>query len=239
MKHKKEEGEAAKKRVIKRAELITAKEVIEETSDHISEVITRVDKLYTNVVNYLTIQDLSKLKKTDKHVIKLNAEVDSLKDEAFYFIKSLDDSSVEASRFYLMVLGYLQDISQSISYISKASYKHVNNNHKHLKKGQIKDLKIIDNQLSSMLKEIAVIFHNREFSNISKIVDEKQELYDHVSKSIEKQITRIRSEESSAKNTTLYFGNLLETKDLISAIMNLLELYQEFHFNMKKANIKM
>ena len=239
MKHKKEEGEAAKKRVIKRAELITAKEVIEETSDHISEVITRVNKLYTNVVNNLSVHDLSKLKKIDKHVVKLNAEVDSLKDEAFYFIKSLDDSSVEASRFYLMVLGYLQDISQSISYISKASYKHVNNNHKHLKKGQIKDLKIIDNQLSAMLIDISVIFQDREFSNISKVVDEKQELYDHVSKSIEKQITRIRSEESSAKNTTLYFGNLLETKDLISAIMNLLELYQEFHFNMKKANIKL
>ena len=239
IKHKKEEKETAEKRVLKRAELITAKEVIEETSDHISEVITRVDKLYTNVVNNLSVQDLSKLKKIDKHVVKLNAEVDTLKDEAFYFIKSLDDSSVEASRFYLMVLGYLQDISQSISYISKASYKHVNNNHKHLKKGQIKDLKIIDNQLSAMLKEIAVIFHNRKFSDISKIIDEKQELFDHVSKSIEKQITRIRSEESSAKNTTLYFGNLLETKDLISAIMNLLELYQEFHFNMKKANIKM
>ena len=239
MKHKKEEGEAAKKRVIKRAELITAKEVIEETSDHISEVITRVNKLYTNVVNNLSVHDLNKLKKIDKHVVKLNAEVDSLKDEAFYFIKSLDDSSVEASRFYLMVLGYLQDISQSISYISKASYKHVNNNHKHLKKGQIKDLKIIDNQLSAMLIDISVIFQDREFSNISKVVDEKQELYDHVSKSIEKQITRIRSEESSAKNTTLYFGNLLETKDLISAIMNLLELYQEFHFNMKKANIKL
>ena len=89
-----------------------------------------------------------------------------------------------------------------------------------------------------MLKEISVIFHERRFGDISKIVAEKQELFDHVSKSIEKQINRIRSEESSAKNTTLYFGNLLETKDLISAIMNLLELYQEFHFSMKKANIK-
>lgn len=235
--HRKEEKEVAQKRVIKRAELITAKEVIEETSDHIAEVVTRVDKLYSNVVNNLSLQDLSNLKKTDKHVIKLNAEVDALKEEAFYFIKSMEDSSVEASRFYLLVLGYLQDISQSISYISKASFKHVNNNHKNLKKGQIKDLKIIDNQLSTMLKEIATIFEEREFGNISKIVDEKQELLDHVSKSIEKQIERIRTEESSPKNTTLYFGNLLETKDLIAAIMSLLELYQEFHFNMKKANV--
>jgi phosphate/sulfate permease len=239
LKHKKEEKVTAQKRVIKRAELITAKEVIEETSDHISEVVSRANKLYTNVVNNLSLQDLSKLKKTDKHVLKLNDEVDALKDEAFYFIKSLDDSSVEASRFYLLVLGYLQDVSQSISYISKASFKHVNNNHKQLKKGQIKDLKIIDNLLSTMLKEISLIFHERRFGDISKIVEEKQELFDHVSKSIEKQISRIRSEESSAKNTTLYFGNLLETKDLISAIMNLLELYQEFHYSMKKANIKM
>ena len=238
VKHKKEENEAALKRVIKREELITAKEVIEETSDHISEVVSRANKLYTNVVINLSHQDLGKLKKTDKHVLKLNDEVDVLKDEAFYFIKSLDDSSVEASRFYLLVLGYLQDVSQSISYISKASYKHVNNNHKQLNKNQIEDLNIINDLLSTMLKEISVIFHERRFGDISKIIDEKQQLFDHVSKSIEKQIGRIRTDESSAKNTTLYFGNLLETKDLISAIMNLLELYQEFHYSMKKANIK-
>ena len=149
----------------------------------------------------------------------------------------MDDSSVEASRLYLMVLGYLQDISQSISYISKASFKHVNNNHKNLKKSQIKDLKVIEQQLSRLLKEVGQVFETREFDYIATLIDEKQELFDHVSKSIEKQIGRIRNEESSAKNTTLYFGNLLETKDLISAIMNLLELYQEFHINMKKAKI--
>ena len=239
VKHNNEKREEAQKRVIKRAELVTAKEVIEETSDHISEVVSRVDKLYTNVVNDLSLHDLNKLKKTEKHVKKLNKEVDELKDEAFYFIKSMDESSVEASRFYLLVLGYLQDISQSISYISKASYNHVNNNHKHLKKGQIKDLKIIDEQLSAMLKDIAATFTERKFDNIAGIVAEKQDLFRHVSESIEKQVNRIRTEESSAKNTTLYFGNLLETKDLISAIMNLLELYQEFHWSMKKANIKL
>jgi len=237
IKHRKEEREKANQRIIKREELLTVSEVIEETSDHISKVVKRVNKLYTSVVNDLSKHDLNKLKKTDKHVKKLNDEVDSLKEEAFYFIKSLDDSSVEASRFYLLVLGYLQDISQSISYISKASYKHVNNNHKNLKTGQIEDLKIIDKELSELLNDIEVIFEKRNFDKISNVISEKQDLFSHVSKSIEKQISRIRNEESSAKNSTLYFGNLLETKDLISAIMNLLELYQEFHLNLKKENI--
>ena len=239
LKHKTEENEKSVKRKIKRAELITINEVIEETSDHISEVVNRVNKLYSNVVKDLSTHDLNKLKKTDKHVNKLNKEVDSLKDEAFYFIKSLDDTSVEASRFYILVLGYLQDMSQSISYISRSSYKHVNNNHKNLKKGQINDLKTIDDDLAIMLNDIEKTFETKHFENLIKILSNKQNLLDHVSSSIEKQISRIRTEESSAKNTTLYFGILLETKDLIAAIMNLLELYQEFHLNMKKAKINL
>lgn len=237
IKHRTEEKEKSTKRNIKRAELITINEVIEETSDHISEVIHRVNKLYSNVVKDLSTHDLNKLKKTDKHVGKLNNEVDNLKDEAFYFIKSLDDTSVEASRFYILVLGYLQDISQSISYISKSSYKHVHNNHKNLKTGQTDDLKSIDDELEKMLLDITKTFNTRNFGMLIQILSEKQNLFNHVSGSIEKQINRIRTEESSAKNATLYFGILLETKDLISAIMNLLELYQEFHLNMKKANI--
>ncbi|NOQ92441.1 MAG: inorganic phosphate transporter, partial [Flavobacteriaceae bacterium] len=165
--HSKKSKEVKKQRFIERAELITINGVIEETSDHISEVIRRVSKLYSSVVADLANHDLNKLKKTDKHVSKLNEEVDNLKDEAFYFIKSLDDTSVEASRFYILVLGYLQDISQSISYISKASFKHVNNNHKNLKKGQIKDLKTIDNELGDILNNIENIFETRNFDNLS------------------------------------------------------------------------
>ncbi|MDH3321738.1 MAG: inorganic phosphate transporter, partial [Flavobacteriaceae bacterium] len=239
IKHSKASKEVKKQRFIEREELITINGVIEETSDHISEVIRRVNKLYASVVTDLSKHDLNKLKKNDKHVSKLNDEVNTLKEEAFYFIKSLDESSVEASRFYILVLGYLQDISQSISYISKASYKHVNNNHKNLKKGQIKDLKTIENELDSILVAVEKIFETRNFENLNEILSKKQHLFNHVSASIEKQINRIRTEETSAKNSTLYFGNLLETKDLISAIMNLLELYQEFHLSMKNANMKM
>ena len=68
VKHNNEKREEAQKRVIKRAELVTAKEVIEETSDHISEVVSRVDKLYTNVANDLSLHDLNKLKKTSSRM---------------------------------------------------------------------------------------------------------------------------------------------------------------------------
>ena len=232
--HRKKSKEVKEQQYIERAELITINGVIEESADHISEVANRVNKLYTNVVNDLSNHDLNKLRKTDKHVGKLNDEIDGLKDGVFYFIKSLDDTSVQASRFYILVLGYLQDVAQSISYISRASFKHVNNNHKNLKKDQISDLKEIDNQLSDLLAKVSTIFEHRSFDDLDPILVEKQALLQDVSASIEKQVTRIRQEESSPKNTTLYFSILLETQDLITALMSLLQTYEEFHISTRE-----
>ena len=232
--HKRKSNEVKKQVYIQRAELITINGVIEESADHIAGVATRVNKLYTNVVNDLSNHDLNKLRKTDKHVGKLNDEIDNLKDGVFYFIKSLDETSVEASRFYIMVLGYLQDVAQSISYISRASYKHVNNNHKNLKKEQLNDLKGIDNQLTGLLSKITHIFENRSFESLNVTLVEKQALLEDVSASIEKQVARIRTDETSPKNTTLYFSVLLETKDLIKALMSLLETYEEFYISTKQ-----
>ncbi|MFY0631859.1 MAG: inorganic phosphate transporter [Flavobacteriaceae bacterium] len=232
--HRRKSKEVKKQQYIERAELITINGVIEESADHIAEVATRVNKLYTNVVNDLANHDLNKLRKTDKHVGKLNDEIDGLKDGVFYFIKSLDDTSVQASRFYILVLGYLQDVAQSISYISRASFKHVNNNHKNLKKGQLKDLKEIDNQLTNLLGKVSSVFENRSFDDLDAILTEKQELLKDVSASIEKQVSRIRTDETSPKNTTLYFSILLETQDLISGLMSLLQTYEEFHITTKE-----
>lgn len=229
LKHRKKSKELQEKQFRKRAELLTVNEVMDESSNHISEVVKRVHKLYNNVVVDLSAHDLNKLSKTDKHVRKLNEEIQELQNDVFYFIKSLDDSSVKASRFYILVLGYLQDIAQSIEFISTTSYNHVNNNHKNLKKSQAEDLKMINTELKSLLKKIENDFDTNTFTNIQAIIESKQELAEQVSDLLDKQVARIRSEESSKRNTALYFGILLETKDLIEALINLLQLYKENH----------
>jgi hypothetical protein len=53
--------------------------------------------------------------------------------------------------------------------------------------------------------------------------------FDLVTQKIQRQVERTRSDESSPKNTTLYFSLLLETKDLLTATMNLLEEYHKSH----------
>ncbi|WP_438710887.1 inorganic phosphate transporter [Aquimarina muelleri] len=212
---------------LKNSESSSVQGVIEESADNIKSFVNRGNKIYISTIDSLVKYDLIALKKTKKGIAKLDEEVEDLRDNIFYFIKNLDESSIGASNFYINILGYLQDMSQSLDYISKASHKHVNNNHKKLRFNQIKDLKEIEEQLNELFGQIKKAFNDREFDNIDIIINEKQELFNIVNKKIDKQVARTRTEENSPKNTTLYFGLLLETKDLITATMNLLETYRE------------
>ena len=214
---------------LNKAESSSIQGVIEESATNIANVIKRSNKIYTNSINGLAKQDLNLLKKNKKQGAKLSAEIDELRDHIFYFIKNLDEASVGASNFYINILGYLTDITQSLEYIGKVSHKHINNNYKKLKYNQIKELKEIDLKLEEILNNTQKAFDERSFEQIGNILKNKQELFDLVSQKIEKQVARTRTEESSPKNTTLYFSLLLETKDLMTATINLLELYYEKH----------
>ena len=203
--------------------------VIHESAKNIANVVKRGNKIYSNAINGLAREDSALLKKNKKQVVKLTDEVDALRDNIFYFIKNLDESSLNASNFYINILGYLQDMAQSLDYITKMSYKHVSNNHKKLKFSQIKELKEIDERFELFFNNTQNAFNSRSFEQIGEILSRKQEIMELVTSKILKQVQRTRTEESSPKNTTLYFNLLSETKDLLNATMNLLEEYHDSH----------
>ena len=76
-----------------------------------------------------------------------------------------------------------------------------------------------------MLSEIEEVFNSRKFERIGYVLSRKEEINSLLANKIEKQIERTRTEEESPKNTTLYFNILLETKDLVTGIMNLMDEY--------------
>ena len=228
-KHKLKVLEEDEIKSLRKEDVSTIKEMVIESSSQISKVLRKTSALYSSVVDNLGLQDLTKLKENKKSLKKLEKEIDELKSNVFYFIKNLDDNSVEASKFYILILGYLQDMVQSIEFITSNSYSHVDNNHKKLKFNQIRDLKSVDVQLQDLFSRLEESFKSEDFSKLDDVLKEKNVFLDTVSELISKQINRIRTTETSPKNSKLYFSLLLETNDLIKSIMNLLELFKELN----------
>ena len=222
---KQENKEVKKALDLRRAESKTIRGIVKESADNIANTLSRANSIYTTTLSGLSRNKLGKLKKNKKTVEKLNDELFDLRNNLFFFIKNLEETSIRASNFYIETLGYLEDISQSLEHISKASFKHVNNNHKPLRFNQIRDLQEINKKLNILLENAENAFAAQNFNQIESLINQKKEIFKQVNKKIEKQVARTRSEDSSPRNTTLYFSILLETKDILKATYNLLELY--------------
>ena len=226
--HKKEIDHIKSEDALNAAESSSIQGVIIESSNNVAKVSKKIKKIYKSAIEGLATQNLKELKSNKKDVKYLSEEIDNLRDGLFYFIKNLDESTIKgASNFYINVLGSLQDIAQSLEYIAKITFKHVNNNHKSLTFNQIRELKEINLQLDVLFERIKYSFSKNNFKEINNILGTEQSLYDSVKEKINIQIYRTKEEASSPKNTTLYFSILTETKDLIKATVSLLELYNE------------
>ena len=224
--HRKELEEEKNSEALTKAESKSIQGVIDESSSNMSKASKKIKKIYSQSIQGLAKGDLSALKKNRKAVSKYSEEVDDLRNDLFYFIKNLDEETIKgASNFYINVLAYMQDIAESLQYISKITYKHINNNHTGLTFNQIRELQEIDSELNNLYNEIQFIFSNKNLKELNKVIDKKQELYSSLKEKIDIQIARTKKDESSPKNTTLYFSILIESKDLVEKTMNLLEMY--------------
>lgn len=211
------------------SDLATIGGVIKESSNYVAETFERIDELYAKVVKNLSAQDLGKLTKNKKNAKKLEKELDALKGNIYYFIKSLNESSVASSKFYILILDYLQDMAQCLTAITVSAYDHVNNNHKPLKFYQLRDLKSIADRIADLFKKEAEIFKKEDYSKIHFVLEHCKTLKGELSQTVQKQIDHIRTTETSPKTTKLYFSILLETNALVRANNNLLMQFDEYN----------
>ena len=199
--------------------------LIAESAYNVSRMVSRANEIYKNTIHGLATENVDTLKKNKRSVKKLENEISTLRDQLYYFIKELDEDSVKASKFFIGLIDCLEDMCQSLELLNKKCQKHIRNKHKKIKYTQIKALKTIENELEDLFSEIRFTFDLNDFDQIKDILPKKENLFKSINNCIQDQVSRTRTEESSPKNTTLFFGILSETKDLIGSTMNLIELY--------------
>ncbi|NCG15100.1 MAG: inorganic phosphate transporter [Bacteroidetes bacterium] len=211
---------------LRKFESKTVQGIIDESADNISNAMGRVAKSYGAMIDGLANMDESELNNNRKRVDKLDGEVEGLRNHLFYFIKNLDETSVRGSNFYITILAYLTDMVQSLEYLAKKSYSHVNNNHKALHPDQLHELRTIGSDVNVVVLQVKALFESRDFDGLGAVLEAQEAVLARISDVIDAQISRTRAEESSPRNTTLFFNLALETKDLVKALMSLVEEYR-------------
>ena len=223
--HKKKQAEKLNPKVLRKSESKTVQGIIKESSENVADVMSRANKISHNLIDGLAKQKIDKLKKAKKQISKLETEIEDLRNHLFYFIKNLDEKSVNGSNFYMIVLACLTDITQSLDYIARKSFKHVENQHKPLTYNQIKELNEIQDSLSMLINNIEKCFSEKDYNGLAQEIAKKEQINSLITAKIDSQIARTRSNETSPKNTTLFFNILLESKDLLNSTIKVSEEY--------------
>ena len=202
------------------------KGVIFESSKNISNFTKRANKLILKILEGIGTQDLNILKDNKNFVKKLKSDLERIGDDVFYFVKNLDETSTEiTSKFHMNVLEELENITDSISSLSSLTHKHINNNHRGLTFNQIRELKELEDELDEFFTRIVKTFKTKNYTEISEIFEVKEKLVSSLELKIKSQISRTRKDESSPRNTRLYFEILNKMKTIITHYVQLLELY--------------
>ena len=202
------------------------KGVIFESSKNISNFSRRANKLILKILEGIGSKDLNILKENKDLVKKLKNDLERVGDDVFYFVKNLDETSTEiTSKFHMNILEELENITDSISSLSSLTHKHINNNHRGLTFNQIRELKELEDELDEFFTRIVKTFKANNYTEISKIFEVKEKLVSSLELKIKSQISRTRKDESSPRNTRLYFEILNKIKTIITHYVQILELY--------------
>lgn len=223
--HRKQSQETQKETILLRGDSRSFIGVIQEADENITQVAIGTHESYQLLIEGLSSQNIKKLQEAQVKVSKLEENIQDLRNNLFFFIKNLEENSIDASRFYIDTLSYIQDIIEDINYLTQISYEHVNNNHSKLKLSQIRALKDIAELIDLLLKGSINAFEDNSLKQLGEVLSKKDEIISSIDDKINDQINTTRLEEKSPKNTTLYFNILLKSKDLIRHKIDLVERF--------------
>jgi len=116
----------------------------------------------------------------------------------------------------------------SLDFINNAAKAHIANNHKKLKKSQIKDLAKISVSLSELLSAAKESFLNadtEQTEKVNELCEKSREIIDY---SMSREISRVKKDKTSQKANILFISILLETNYIVDRVNKLVSSY-EYH----------
>ena len=233
--HKKREAKKVERnKSISNNEVINGKNIVDNCSVTVIEVLNRVPDVFFSVIKGLGNEDLKTLRKKSKETSELNKKAKYLKDNIHLTIDQLEEDSIETGHYYVQVLDFLREITRSVHFIAKTATTHIDNNHKGLLPGQVEEL----NQLNTRIKElyvgiISTIKGNR-YTDIDGLIQMQVELLHTIEQVNKKQIKRIKNHEAGTKNSLMYLGILSEIKNVLFYTVNLLKSQRDFILEQNK-----
>jgi hypothetical protein len=203
--------------------------VADQCKEEVFNVFEQISRIYSQTLKGLAMEDRKKLKKLSKEAKELyEKEKERRSYEMLPTLDRLQEDAVDTGHYYVQVLDYLYEITKSLMFITKAGFEYIDNNHTGLSAKQVSDLEDLNKAVSMVFGSIVEMLRTSDFSNFEQILARRDTLFDLFADNIKSQIKRVKSHESSMRNSILYLDIVSETKTMMLQSRNMMRAQRLF-----------
>ncbi len=202
--------------------------IVDKSMDTILLTLGNVVNTYDIALEGLQKEDMKKLKKAKKTVRNMTVKTKYLKDHINVIVEKLQEDSISSGSYFVQVIDYLREMVHSVEYVVVPILNHVDNNHRPLKKEQIKELKEVYSKLERLIQLVARSIKSRDFSSQDEVLLMLEEYLKLIESLRKGQIKRVKNNVVGTKNTILFLNILNESKNLGLQVVNLFKSQRDF-----------
>jgi len=201
----------------------TEHDIIMECTKEIEHSVNHIINIYQGVLDGLFAEDRKALNKLYKMSDEFHGNSKRRRlNEVLPTIQKLEHQSLDTAQYYVQTVDYFYEISISLRFITESSFKFIDNAHEGFSIEQIEDLKVLENEFTSIYRYFNEMIQKNDYSGMATIKERRTVLLDLYSELVKKQILRTKEKKSGSRNTILYLNILNETKVIAMKSVNLM-----------------
>ncbi len=216
---------------------IDGQSILQQCINTVIGTLDKITDIYGSIIKGLVDEKRKKLKNAWQDAKKLNEEIIQLQENVYYTIKKLQvEESMDSGHFYVRILEHLRDLTESITYISKPVFKHVDNNHAPLKSHQTQNINEFTRKFLSLIQQIKKAL-TENVDEHQKIKDTGEQLLDLLVKYKKEHLKVIKAGQTSTRISLLYMDLLTESRNITLELISLYEDSKAFmEYALKQTN---
>jgi phosphate/sulfate permease len=186
-------------------------------------------KVYSTCIEALTKEKKNALEEALEKIQQLRAQSVKNQHKILKYVRKMPNNNLAASRLYILMFDYMQDLYQSVQLISESSVDHLSNFHSQPSKEFLKISNGVENSLTQYAKKITDGIGSSNYKEAASIKFLHDGINATITKSIDLGIVEIQKGEVGNRIGMLQMKLLLETKDMVNTLQSIYALYQDYH----------
>lgn len=204
-------------------------QAIDESKEETVKNLKLASKAYSTSIEALAKEKKNAIAKSLEKIHQLGEQNSKIQNKIIKYVRKMPKRNLAASRLYLLIFDYMQDLYQSVQLISESCIDHLNNFHSLPSKEFIKAAEEMEKLLSNYIATVSEGISSSSFKNVDKVTEQHDALVTLINKMVDHVIGEIQKSDVGNRIGQLQMRLLLETKDMLVAIQNMYSLYHDYH----------